>query len=107
MRFYSIKLYEANIFILRCFSPLILVFLLTTFPINDVKPITPAVTSNPKTTGVATTVDIKTAPVNPVPRLIVIYTLSTLFIILDTLKYFLQKFSLTKISFSKNFCYIL
>ena len=70
------------------FSALIAVFLLTTFPINDINPIAPADISKPKTTGAATTVDNRTAPVIPAPKLIFINTLSTLLITLDILKYF-------------------
>ena len=73
------------------FFRFIAVFLLTTFPINDINPIAPADISNPKTTGAATTVDNKTAPVIPAPKLIPINTLSTLLITLDILKYFLLK----------------
>ena len=93
----------ANVFIFKCFSPLIVVFLTTILPINENAPATIPPIPNPNATGEPTQLDIKTAAATSVQTVAPIKTLSTIPTYLAARKYFLENASRLELSSSKKF----
>ena len=98
------SLAAAKVLIFKCFSALVVAFLLKILPIKDMAPVTTPLIPNAKAKGAPTPVPNKAADVPSAPIVIIINALSTILTVFAIRKYFLLNASRFLISSSKNAC---